>query len=201
MLATDGDVVDPALASRVAAGWRAEEARCQKPGCELLKLAIGAEPNHLAPFGYDGVLSTSSGPAAVATNVDGGVNRLAMERAGSAFEVLGMFTGRGGDDVTERAMQFVVVSGYQRGANATIVLSDDCAADLEKTVGLYGRQWPFLVAAVGRACGGPPRSAHVYATVVTGASTVATGYTRLTLDFDKNTHALLSASTTFESWK
>lgn len=201
LLATDGDVAEPALAAKVAAGWKDEAARCQKPACELLKLAIRADPAHLAPFAYDAVLSKSPGPGAVATNVDGGVTRVTMERSGSAFEVLGMFTGQGGDDVTERAMQFVVVSGYKRGANATVVVSDDCAADLEKTTGLYGRQWPFLLAAVGRACDGPPRSKHVYATVVAGAADVQTGYTRLVLEFDKNTHALLSASTTFESWK
>ena len=200
LLATSGDVVDPGLASKVTAGWRKEEARCQKPSCELLKLAINARPEHLAALSYDAVLSRSPGPAVVSTNVDGGVSRLAMTRVGNSLEVLGYLSGGSGDDVTERAMQFGMSSVGPRAVNGTVIISDDCTAELEKTIGTYGGEWWLLAAAVGRACDGSPASRHVRSTVVAGASEVGLGYTRLVLDFDKNTRALLSASTTFESW-
>lgn len=196
VLVTDGVPDDEASRTSVEKTLSAEAATCVAPGCELVTFSLG-EVNGAA--GFDAVLSKSSSPNAVATNV-GGTRMLGVKRSLTSFEVYGFATGGEGDLATGRALPLTIGPRMPAGAQ-TFALSNDCSELVEKSIEKHGQWWPYLHGAFGRTCDGAPHSKHVYASTVASTPTFAEGYTRVRYEFDRNTRALLSVNVTFEKWK
>jgi len=197
VLATSGTPSDEAQQARLDAALEWEGRRCVKPACELMLLATGGAAG---AKGFDAVLTPSSAPGTVATNVEGGQQQVIVKRALGDFEIFGWRAGAEGEQRTERMMPPVVEARMRKGATV-LVLTDECVGHLEDVITRHGTWWGFLFAAFGRACEGQPAKAkHVLSTVVAATPELGEGYVRLQLEFDRNTKALLLANTSYETW-
>jgi hypothetical protein len=175
----DERFAEPAWAGRLEAAWTDEAARCVEPECALLKLSASSSATPSPDLGY------------VATSTDGGPTQeplaeFFVERGGLRLQVL-----RVGGAGAESALQQVVPEVFKREARGTIVVSELCSDELAKMAERHGREWPFVLLAIGKPCQ-QPAARHIFATLVVAAG-VGQGYVRSSLTFDRNTAALLKA--------
>jgi 2',3'-cyclic-nucleotide 2'-phosphodiesterase (5'-nucleotidase family) len=84
---------------------------------------------------------------------------------------------------------------HDHGAHVGIVLSDVCVEDLADAFEQSGRDWAFLVLAIGQRCAAAEVRSPIHSVALLAAGDGFQQYARAKLTFDKNTGALLRAET------
>jgi 2',3'-cyclic-nucleotide 2'-phosphodiesterase (5'-nucleotidase family) len=124
---------------------------------------------------------------------------LLIDKQGVKIELIGLAKSAGADAGTVADL-FSALDGraqaiVEHGAHVGILLSNACVDELTAVLKRGAREWPFLVLAIGQACGAHAVESPIYGTALIAAGTGFRQYGRARLTFDRNTGALLRAET------
>jgi hypothetical protein len=182
---------DAAHLEALVAQWKQQEGHCVDGDCRTIALSTGGHTTSLAAAGYAATFGSAvdAHPPELSASLgtpDAGA--IVITRAGLRFYVLGVPR-----DGAEAIMQRDIVPSVSL-ALAAVVVSDLCVKELGEILERNARAWPFLLVAVGRACGPPPPPRHIFSVLLLSAPDgLEQGYGKATLSFDQRTAALLRA--------